>query len=108
MTETADGGCQQKVIWKMSVDTPRGATCLLSLYARAKDVSGPLTVRPESKDGGMALAEQKIAAIGKEWTKFVRALTAEGGGTAARLALAAEGKGTLRRPRGRRRLTLER
>ena len=72
-----------------------GATCLLSLYARAEDFSGSLTARLASRENGAVLAEQKIDGIGKEWKKFDVRLTASGSDPAGCLILAADGSGTL-------------
>jgi alpha-L-arabinofuranosidase len=71
-----------------------GATYRLSLYARSEKLTVPLTARLESLDGTV-LAEQEIGRIGPEWKKFDVQMKAMGSDPSARLALIAEGTGTL-------------
>lgn len=72
----------------------KDATYLLTLYARSESLTA-ITACLESKDGATVLAEQKVDGIGNGWKKFELALTAKATDTAARLALAVEGQGTL-------------
>jgi alpha-L-arabinofuranosidase len=67
----------------------------LSLYARGKGFSGPISVRLEDKDGGLLSDEAAIENIGAEWQQFNATLTANRTESKSRLVIAAGASGTL-------------
>ena len=67
----------------------------LSLYARGGNgFHGPLEVSVEDKDGKI-LASARIEAVGPDWEKFHRVLTAERTTASARLVVAVSSPGTV-------------
>ncbi|HEX9048891.1 MAG TPA: alpha-L-arabinofuranosidase C-terminal domain-containing protein [Verrucomicrobiae bacterium] len=65
-----------------------------SVYARAEDFSGQLTVALETQAGNV-LAQDKIKGLGSDWKKFELTLKPDNTETNARLVLAADQPGTV-------------
>lgn len=65
-----------------------------SVYARAQDFSGKLTVSLETQSGEI-LAEKKINGIAKDWRKFALILSPKKSDADTRLVLAADKTGTM-------------
>lgn len=71
-----------------------GKELLFSLYARAADFKGPLTVSIEKQDGTV-LASQNIGGVGAAWKKFEARLTPSATDPNARLVVSTTTPGTL-------------
>ncbi|HEY8994005.1 MAG TPA: alpha-L-arabinofuranosidase C-terminal domain-containing protein [Lacunisphaera sp.] len=69
-------------------------TYLFSLYARAKDFSGPITVSLEKRDG-TSLASQTLAITGDAWVPYRASLTATATDFDARLVISTKTTGHL-------------
>ncbi len=70
-----------------------GRKYALSLYARAQDFSGPLTVSLETQ-GGAVLAAQRLPALTAAWKKYAVSLAPNAADADARLVVAADAPGT--------------
>jgi alpha-L-arabinofuranosidase len=65
-----------------------------SIYARAQDFSGKLTVSLETQSGAV-LAQKQIKGVGKEWKKFELTLSPKQSDSDARLVISADKPGSL-------------
>ena len=65
-----------------------------SVYARAHDFSGKLTVSLETQSGEV-LAQKQIRGVGKDWKKFALTLSPKKSDNDARLVISADQPGTL-------------
>lgn len=71
-----------------------GKEYLVSVYARARDFSGELSVSLETQSG-QVLAQARIGNLGERWRKFELTLAPTKGDANARLVLSANKPGTL-------------